>query len=305
MKNYKLYIAIIVSLLIHMLILHLLKWEPGAILKDKPMTVEIIEPPKDIPESVPEEKPEILSDRDISRQKKTEKGEDKATSRMVEPKPQPKLQPVPKPKTATPPKPEPTQPPEPEPAQPPEPEPTQPDEPKTEPERDTAENIGETEAKKKTLEEDAKKRRIPEGGTKLSKNQLENIFNPDDIIREYAYREKKQEEGEDNVNFNAMKNKYASYFYKFRRNLYQVWTYPTKSIINNEEGTVRIQFSIEKDGTVTNIRVVSSSGYPDLDRAAVNALKSMGKVPFGDSFDLERLNVDGYFRYIIGGKYIY
>ena len=123
--------------------------------------------------------------------------------------------------------------------------------------------------------------------------------------RDYAKGEKKQKEGEDSVNFNSMENKYASYFYKFKRNLYQVWTYPRNSIMNNEQGRVRIQFSIKKDGSITNIRVVSSSGYPDLDRAAVDALKNMGKVPFENSFDINVLNVDGYFYYRLGGKFIY
>ena len=307
MKNYRLYIAIIISLLIHILILRLLDWEPAKTPEDKPMSVQIIEPPEDKKENAPEVKPDILSDKDIARQKESEKGEDTYSSRLAEPKPKQRIQPVPKPEVKvapeSKPKPKPQPKPEPQPESQVKSKPEQ--QPDTEPELDVAETENKNETEEKPPEENVKQKDTTESKTQLSKRQLENIFNPDDIIREYAFREKKQEEGEDSVNFNAMKNKYASYFYKFRRNLYQVWTYPRNSIINNEQGRVRIQFSIEKDGTVTNTKVVSSSGYPDLDRAAVDALKNMGKVPFGDSFDLERLNVDGYFRYIIGDKYIY
>lgn len=141
----------------------------------------------------------------------------------------------------------------------------------------------------------------------LSKNQLENILNPKDIINDIISKNPEgSKEGEDEVNFNSMKFKYSSYFHKFKIRLYNVWTYPDSSILKGEEGTVRIKFSILKDGTITGIKVIRSSGYSDLDRSAINALKNMGKVPLSDSFDINVLNVDGYFSYNLGyvGRFI-
>lgn len=139
-----------------------------------------------------------------------------------------------------------------------------------------------------------------------NKTLANNILNPSEIIKDIAnYNLGSSKEGEDTVNFNSMKFKYASYFYKFKKSLYNVWTYPSQSVQKGEEGTVRIRFSILKDGTITNIQIVSSSGYPDLDKAAVNALNTMGKVPLSDSFSLKVLNVDGYFSYQIGFRWIY
>jgi len=84
-----------------------------------------------------------------------------------------------------------------------------------------------------------------------------------------------------------------------------VWRYPEESAMNGEQGVVRIKFSILKDGTITNINIISSSGYSRLDQEAVNALKTMGQVPLPDAFGLNILNVDGYFIYSLGGGGIF
>jgi len=289
MKNYKFLIALIISILLHSFLLKYLKIDTDNISKDKPMIVDIIKPPKKETPEKPEKKPDIISDKNLNLKKKTDSKKEEPV--IPDRKPQHKPQPQPQPQPKTKPKPK--------------------TEPKTEPKPETAVNKKESAITSKDAEaqpsHDMQEKRQAEKSdkTKLSKKQMENIFNPSEIIQDYAEGEKKQKKGEDSVNFNSMENKYASYFYKFRRSLYQVWTYPRNSIMNNEQGRVRIQFSIQKDGSITNIRVVSSSGYPDLDRAAVDALKNMGKVPFENSFDINVLHVDGYFYYRLGGRFIY
>jgi protein TonB len=140
----------------------------------------------------------------------------------------------------------------------------------------------------------------------LPDNALEKILNPSDILSKLADKtENNNREGEDDVNIETMKFKYYSYFYKFKRLLYQVWEYPRESVYKGEEGTVRIKFSILKSGEITNIRVVESSGYPDLDDAAIVALKTMKGIPFPTSYNLNILHVDGYFAYNIQRFYIY
>lgn len=140
----------------------------------------------------------------------------------------------------------------------------------------------------------------------IDKEMVKNILNPSEILSELAKKEVSNvKEGEDEVNIEAMKFKYYSYFYKFKRLLYQVWEYPMKSIYNGEEGVVRIRFSILREGTITNVRIVESSGYPDLDSAAVKALKTMKGVPLPESYKLNILHVDGYFAYNIYRMRIY
>jgi len=138
------------------------------------------------------------------------------------------------------------------------------------------------------------------------KERIKRILNPVDVINELAINDKiSAEKGEDSVNIQSMKFKYASYFYKFKRLLYQVWRYPHICIVNEEEGISRVKFSILKDGEITNIRLVQSSGYPDLDNAAVDALETMRGIPLPKSYKLNILHVDGYFAYNINRFYIY
>ena len=52
--------------------------------------------------------------------------------------------------------------------------------------------------------------------------------------------------------------------------------YPEKAMKKKIQGTVWIQFIIEKDGSVTNAKVIRSVN-PDLDNEALRAIKSMPK----------------------------
>ena len=135
----------------------------------------------------------------------------------------------------------------------------------------------------------------------MDREARDRILNPTDIIDRTAREGGKDAEGEESVSMQQVKARYTSYFYKFRRQLYQTWTYPKQAAMKGEQGTVRIKFAIHKDGKITDIQVVRSSGYPDLDNEAVRALRSMGGVPLPDSYDLSVLRVDGYFIYYIGG----
>lgn len=134
----------------------------------------------------------------------------------------------------------------------------------------------------------------------LDRKTIDRILNPKDIINRTA-ESGGDREGEDSVSMQEVKTRYTSYFYKFRRQLYQTWSYPYSAAMRGEQGTVRIKFAIHKDGRITDVQVVKSSGYPDLDNEAVRALRNMGGVPLPDSYDLQVLRVDGYFIYYLSG----
>lgn len=51
--------------------------------------------------------------------------------------------------------------------------------------------------------------------------------------------------------------------------------YPTASLINHEEGAIILAFDVGVDGLPSNISVDVSSGYPNLDDAAINYLKDV------------------------------
>jgi protein TonB len=137
----------------------------------------------------------------------------------------------------------------------------------------------------------------------LTEEQVEGILNPKDIIEKYA-KGGAEITGEDSVSMQYVKLKYQSYFHKFARRLYQVWIYPEQSAFRGEQGTVQIAFNVSKDGRISSIRVIRSSGYPDLDREAVTALKKMSGVPLPKSYELEFLRVDANFKYVLNEGFI-
>ncbi len=131
-----------------------------------------------------------------------------------------------------------------------------------------------------------------------------NLYDNKDIIDRIANAKKEQPKGEDSASYNVFEERYASYFAKFRRRIYQLWEYPTASIQRGETGVVKLSFSILKDGSIVNIRMLESSGYPNLDREVMRVIKNMGKVPLPESYELNQLNVEeAYFIYSIGSGY--
>ena len=50
--------------------------------------------------------------------------------------------------------------------------------------------------------------------------------------------------------------------------------YPKASLINEEQGTVTMSFLVSADGTVMESKVEKSSGYKNLDKAAIKALSA-------------------------------
>ncbi|WP_308365553.1 MULTISPECIES: energy transducer TonB [unclassified Microbulbifer] len=50
--------------------------------------------------------------------------------------------------------------------------------------------------------------------------------------------------------------------------------YPWSSIMLREEGSVRLSLLIDKDGLITSSKVITSSGFPYLDKAALNSIST-------------------------------
>ncbi len=128
-----------------------------------------------------------------------------------------------------------------------------------------------------------------------------NLFDNNNILDGILKEKKIQPKGEDTASYNKFEERYASYFAKFRRRVYQLWQYPSQSIVRREKGVVKVSFSILKDGSIINIRMLESSGYSNLDREVMRVLKNMGKIPLPESYELNQLNIEeAYFIYSIG-----
>jgi protein TonB len=64
----------------------------------------------------------------------------------------------------------------------------------------------------------------------------------------------------------------------FKNEVYRNWL-PPQSVLLGFRGHVDIEFAVERDGRITGLSIVKSSGTPSLDRAAVNALLASRLMP--------------------------
>lgn len=130
---------------------------------------------------------------------------------------------------------------------------------------------------------------------------IAGLMDTKDIVERIANQKKVQPKGQDTASYNKFEGKYASYFAKFKNNVYQVWNYPAESVLKGETGIVQVSFSILKDGSIVNIKLLNTSGYPSLDREVMRVLKNMRQTPLPSSYELDQLNVDdANFIYTIG-----
>ncbi len=83
-------------------------------------------------------------------------------------------------------------------------------------------------------------------------------------------------------------NKYKA---KVRQAIEDNKHYPRKARRLRQQGTVTLAFTIRRDGSIENLRIIQSAGYHSLDQAALKAIEKInGKFPIPD--DLHRESWD-------------
>lgn len=97
-----------------------------------------------------------------------------------------------------------------------------------------------------------------------------------------------------------------SFFQRFRDHIYGVWNYPSRSAERGEEGTCLLKITVNRDGSLAAVRLMESSGYPQLDREAISAIEKgapFGKLP--RAYEEEQLNIFAFFQYNLSNRIIY
>jgi protein TonB len=96
-----------------------------------------------------------------------------------------------------------------------------------------------------------------------------------------------------------------SFFQRFRNNIYNVWNYPQQAAERGEKGTCLLRITINRDGSVDEVKLLEKSGYDTLDREAVAAVyrgATYGALPA--AFEGETLQIMAFFQYNLsyGGR---
>lgn len=136
----------------------------------------------------------------------------------------------------------------------------------------------------------AKKRRL----NSLSDLNIDGVI--DDLVNQPSISS-----GDDYIDLHTAESHFASYFSKFKRKIERNWNYPQEAAYRGEEGTVIVRFSILKDGTITDVKLLTSSGYPDLDREVLRVLKTVRPYPLpgNEPYKNGRLNIEANFQYML------
>ena len=83
---------------------------------------------------------------------------------------------------------------------------------------------------------------------------------------------------------------------QFKNEVYRNWIVPQAALLGFG-GHVDLEFSVERDGTLTDLKMLKSSGTPALDRAAANALMGSRLLPLPRDFGPPRVTMQVTFFY--------
>ena len=104
---------------------------------------------------------------------------------------------------------------------------------------------------------------------------------------------------EETISLNTQEFKYYSYFVKLKRRIEDVWEYPLEARMQGQQGQLFMEFSIRRDGTLEEVKLLRSSLYPILDEEAIRAVRVALKhpLPLPDAWSLDRIKVKASFTY--------
>ena len=84
---------------------------------------------------------------------------------------------------------------------------------------------------------------------------------------------------------------------RFKDEVYRNWIVPQAALFGAARGHVDFEFTVERDGSMSALRLVKSSGTPSLDRAAQNALTSSRLLALPDDYGPPRVTMTVSFFY--------
>ena len=78
----------------------------------------------------------------------------------------------------------------------------------------------------------------------------------------------------------GMGSEYGPYLARVRQLIQETLRYPPAALRRGVTGVVQLEITIAASGAISSVAVITSSSHEMLDRAAVNAARSLPRVPF-------------------------
>ena len=105
---------------------------------------------------------------------------------------------------------------------------------------------------------------------------------------------------EETVNLGSGDEKYVPYLKRIKRKIEGIWTYPQKASELKEEGITVVKFTIERNGTLKDTDIITTSGSQLLDQGTLSVIKSASPFdPLPQNLNLAKLHIVATFNYKI------
>ena len=111
--------------------------------------------------------------------------------------------------------------------------------------------------------------------------------------------------GDDSVTLDTDEFKFISYNRWLKIKVESVLRYPELAAMSGYQGTLYIKFDILKDGSLSNLELLKSSGYKILDDEALRAIRSSAPFqPLPDDWHMERYSIRAAVLFYLNAAYI-
>lgn len=118
------------------------------------------------------------------------------------------------------------------------------------------------------------------------------------IDSDWRQKYRKDIERGDTVWMDTEQDLLISFMRRFRDNIYGVWNYPDYALRRNQQGTCLLRITVDRDGNVTDVTLLESSGYRALDEEAIRAVRQGATYgPLPRAYPNENLKIMAFFRY--------
>ncbi len=125
------------------------------------------------------------------------------------------------------------------------------------------------------------------------------------VLAKLAPRETGDSKNDNAISFDTKEYKYYGYMQRLREKIEGVWRYPSEAQERRLNGELYIKFTIRKDGRLTAVELVHTSGYKFLDDAAISALRDADPYwPLPDSWKEDSITITGRFIYYFQNTFI-
>jgi protein TonB len=146
---------------------------------------------------------------------------------------------------------------------------------------------------------------LPEGENGLPSEKKPFLFDKE-TIEKYARKEPSKGTGEKKgLTFQAPELKHRGYMRMLKDKIEHAWKYPGEAAARGISGDLYIAFTIRKDGSIRESKLIRTSGHRDLDEAALKALEDAAPFwPLPDDWQGDTLTITGHFIYFFGSAYV-